>query len=94
MISTLADSKEEWNAYVESFETQTLLAELQNDRLIRHLRDCIRGFALLVKCGEENWIECCEAEAGIAKSKYPMRIRLEIFGVTMIRKDIIPWKIL
>ncbi|MCT1402678.1 DUF4832 domain-containing protein [Paenibacillus sp. p3-SID867] len=63
LISTLADSKEEWNAYVESFETQTLLAELQNDRLIQHVRDRGRGFGLLVKCGEENWIECCEAFA-------------------------------
>ena len=62
LISTLADSKEEWNAYVESFETQTLLAELQNDRLIQH-GDRGRGFGLLVKCGEENWIECCEAFA-------------------------------
>lgn len=62
-ISTLADSKEEWNAYIDSFETQTLLADLQNDRLIRHLRERSRGFGLLVKCSEENWIECCEAFA-------------------------------
>jgi hypothetical protein len=63
LISTLADSKEEWNAYMESFETQTLLAELQNDRLIQHLREHSRGFGLLVKCSEANWIECCEAFA-------------------------------
>ncbi|MWV47108.1 DUF4832 domain-containing protein [Paenibacillus sp. HJL G12] len=63
VISTLADSKEEWNAYIESFATQTLLADLQNDRLIGHLRERSCGFGLLVKCGEENWIECCEAFA-------------------------------
>lgn len=61
VISTLADRKEEWNAYIDSFETQTLLADLQHDRLIQHLRDRSRGFGLLVKCSEENWIECCEA---------------------------------
>ncbi|MEC0238326.1 DUF4832 domain-containing protein [Paenibacillus dokdonensis] len=63
VISTLADSKEEWNAYIDSFERQTLLADLQHDRLIQHLRDCSHGFGLLVKCSEENWIECCEAFA-------------------------------
>lgn len=63
VISTLADSKEEWNAYIDSFETQTLLADLQNDRLIGHLRERSHGFGLLVKCSEENWIECCEAFA-------------------------------
>lgn len=63
LISTLADGKEEWNAYIDSFETQTLLADVQNDRLIGHLRDRSRGFGLLVTCGEENWIECCEAFA-------------------------------
>ncbi|OZB95355.1 DUF4832 domain-containing protein [Paenibacillus sp. XY044] len=62
-ISTLADSKEEWNAYIESFETHTLLVDLQNDRLIQHLRESSRGFGLLVKCSEENWLECCEALA-------------------------------
>lgn len=63
VISTLANSKEEWNAYMDSFETQTLLVDLCNDRLIHYLREHGRGFGLLVKCSEENWIECCEAFA-------------------------------
>lgn len=63
MISTLANSKEEWNAYIDSFGSQVLLADLQNEPLIRYLKERGRGFGLLVKCGEENWIECCEAFA-------------------------------
>lgn len=63
LISTSSDSKEEWNAYMDSFESQTLLAELQHDRLIQHLREHGCGFGLLVRCSEENWIECCEAFA-------------------------------
>lgn len=63
LISTLACSKEEWNAYLDSFETQTLLADLHSGKLIDYLREHGRGFGLLVKCSEENWIECCEAFA-------------------------------
>lgn len=63
VITTLADSTEEWNAYIDSFEAQTLLADPQNDKQIQHLRKRGRGFGLLVKCGEENWIDCCEAFA-------------------------------
>ncbi|SDR96252.1 protein of unknown function [Paenibacillaceae bacterium GAS479] len=61
VISTLADSKEEWNAYIDSFEHQNLLADLHNHKLIRYLHG--RTFGLLVKCNEENWMECCEAFA-------------------------------
>lgn len=63
LISTLANSKEEWNAYIDSFGSQVLLADLQNEPLIQYLKERGRGFGLLVKCGEENWIECCEAFA-------------------------------
>jgi len=63
VISTLTDGKEEWNAYMESFEAKTLLADLHNDRLIHYLREHGRGFGLLVKCSEDNWMDCCEAFA-------------------------------
>ncbi|GAE06442.1 DUF4832 domain-containing protein [Paenibacillus sp. JCM 10914] len=63
LISTLSDSKEEWSAYIDSFESQTVLAELQDDRLIQYLKERSRGFGLLVMCSEANWIECCEAFA-------------------------------
>ncbi|WP_054027476.1 DUF4832 domain-containing protein [Bacillus sp. FJAT-28004] len=62
-ISTMADGKEEWNAYMDSFEVLTLLADLHNFRLIQYLREHGRGFGLLVKCSEDNWIACCEAFA-------------------------------
>lgn len=63
VISTLADGKEEWNAYMDSFEFTTLLADLHNARLIQYLREHGRGFGLIVNCSEDNWITCCEAFA-------------------------------
>ncbi|CAH0119968.1 hypothetical protein PAE9249_02477 [Paenibacillus sp. CECT 9249] len=63
VISTLADSKEEWNAYMDSFETVPVLADLHHGRLIRYLQEQNREFGLLVRCGENNWIDCCEAFA-------------------------------
>ncbi|OBZ17126.1 DUF4832 domain-containing protein [Bacillus sp. FJAT-26390] len=63
VISTLAESNEEWSAYIDSFEELNLLADLHNERLIHYLREHSRGFGLLVKCSEHNWIACCEAFA-------------------------------
>lgn len=63
VMSTLADGKEEWNAYMDSFDALTLLADLHHYRLIQYLREHDRGFGLLVKCSEDNWIACCEAFA-------------------------------
>lgn len=63
VISTLADSKEEWNAYMDSFDALTILADLHHHRLIHHLREHGQEFGLLVKCSEDNWIACCEAFA-------------------------------
>lgn len=63
VISSLAGGKEEWNAYADAFEAVPILADLHNPGLIRHLRSRNRAFGLLIRCGDENRIECCEAMA-------------------------------
>lgn len=63
VISTLADRQEEWNAYMDSFESVPILADLHDAGLILHLKEHGREFGLRVTCSEQTWIECCEAFA-------------------------------
>ncbi|RED66348.1 DUF4832 domain-containing protein [Cohnella lupini] len=63
VIVALSDSKEEWNAYMDSFQATPLLADLHHTALIHHLRERNREFGLLVTCSESTWIDCCEAFA-------------------------------
>ena len=63
VISSLAGSKEVWNAYADAFKAVPVLADLHNSGLIRHFRERNRSFGLLIRCREENRIECCEAMA-------------------------------
>ncbi|RUT41396.1 DUF4832 domain-containing protein [Paenibacillus anaericanus] len=68
VISNLKGSKVEWNAYMDSFETLTLFADLKNHSLIHYLRKHNRVFGLLVTCNESNWIDCCESFAKLKLS--------------------------
>ncbi|OMF68234.1 DUF4832 domain-containing protein [Paenibacillus glucanolyticus] len=96
LISTLSDSKEEWNAYIEAFDSQTMLAELQNDRLIQYVKERSCGFGLLVRCSEANWIECCEAFA-VQKLQHVWKSHPVVLHVTdlacgpNIRREALRW---
>lgn len=63
IISTFNDSEEEWDAYIDSFDKTYAFADIHNSKLISYLKKNNYDFGLLVKCSEENWIECCEAFA-------------------------------
>jgi hypothetical protein len=63
LITTINDSLQEWEAYVDAFETITIFADLHNSALIHFLKDRSRPFGLYVTCSEANWMDCCEAFA-------------------------------
>src|SRR5690606_29890156 len=63
VITTMADSREEWNAYLDAFRTTPLLADLHHDKLIRYLQEQGRPFGLRVTCNDRNRIDCCESFA-------------------------------
>ncbi len=63
VISTINNSRAEWDGYLDSFESTTVFADLNNKELIGYLKDKNKEFGLLVKCNEENWIDCCEGFA-------------------------------
>jgi hypothetical protein len=60
VINTAGESTRVWDAYLEAFDNFPLLVELENEKLIRYLQKKGNSFGLLIKCGENNWIECCE----------------------------------
>jgi hypothetical protein len=60
VINAAGDSTRVWDAYLEAFDHLPLLAELEDDKLIRYLQGKGHSFGLLIKCNENNWIECCE----------------------------------
>ncbi|WP_254450142.1 DUF4832 domain-containing protein [Cohnella herbarum] len=63
ILSTLEDNMEEWNAFAEAFGKVPLIADLRQERLIRHLKESRREFGLRVTCGESDWLTSCEAIA-------------------------------
>ncbi len=63
VISTMNSSRQVWEAFVDSFEPVFLLADIHNSSLISYLTRNKISFGLIVKCCEENWIDCCEAFA-------------------------------
>lgn len=63
LMTMLTDGEEQWDAYVEAFGRTTLFADLRQERLIRYLREQGREFGLRIVCGEDNWLNCCEAIA-------------------------------
>jgi hypothetical protein len=63
VISTIYNSRTEWNGYIDSFDRTAIFADLENKELISYLKDNNMDFGLLVKCSEKNWIECCEGFA-------------------------------
>jgi hypothetical protein len=60
VITSAGDSIRTWDAYLEAFGNIPILAELENEKLIRYLKGKGHAFGLLVKCSENNWIDCCE----------------------------------
>lgn len=60
IISSEGVSTRVWDAYLEAFDNLPLLAELEDNKLIRYLQGKGHSFGILIKCSENNWIECCE----------------------------------
>ena len=60
VITSAGDSFRVWDAYIEAFDNIPVLAELENGKLIRYLKGKGHSFGLIVKCSENNWIDCCE----------------------------------
>jgi hypothetical protein len=53
-------SKRVWDAYMEAFADLVLLADLEEEELIRYLKENGKSFGLMVNCSEALWITCCE----------------------------------
>lgn len=49
-----------WDAYREAFADTVLLARLEEEELIRYLKENKQDFGLMVNCSEANWVICCE----------------------------------
>lgn len=96
IISTINNSKAEWDAYIDSFDKTTIFANLENNRLIDYLKSNNRDFGLLVKCSENNWIDCCErfAKQNLQhlwkKSPVLIHVTDDICGPN-IRREIYRW---
>ncbi len=60
IISTINNSRAEWDAYIDSFDQTRIFTNIENKAFIEYLKNNNREFGLLVKCSEENWIDCCE----------------------------------
>jgi hypothetical protein len=96
VINAAGESTRVWDAYLEAFDYLPLLAELEDEKLIRYLQGKSHSFGLLIKCGENNWIECCEklAEHQLQNTWERMPVILDITdGVTgpNIRREGLRW---
>ena len=96
LINTAGESTRVWDAYLEAFDHLPLLAELEDDKLIRYLQGKGHSFGLLIKCNENNWIECCErlAEHQLQNTWERMPVILLITDMTVgpnIRREGLRW---
>lgn len=63
MITSVNQTKKEWNAYIEAFNHIPIIADIHNSELIQYLQAQDVDFGLFVSCNEENWMDRCESFA-------------------------------
>lgn len=96
VISTESGSRIIWDAYLEAFTEIPLLADLEKEELLGYLKEREKPFGLLVNCGEDNWIECCErfAEYRLSNTWEQLPVFLHIKEETPgpnIRRESLRW---
>lgn len=69
-----------WEAYLEAFEGIPLLVSLEQEALLRYLKEKEYPFGLIVNCSEDNWVSCCEkfAEYRLQNTWQRMPVLLQI----------------
>ena len=83
-------------AYINTFESKSLLVRLEEEELITYLKENKVAFGLVVNCNEENWIDCCErfARLGIQNTWEQNPVVLEIEGQAVghnIQRESVRW---
>ncbi|SHL73579.1 protein of unknown function [Anaerocolumna jejuensis DSM 15929] len=94
-VSTEEGSPGIWDAYLEAFEGIPLLVDLEQEALLRYLKEKEYPFGLIVNCGEDNWISCCEKFAEYrlqnAWQRMPVLLQIEEEMGENIRRESLRW---
>ncbi len=93
IISCDLGSRWIWDAYKEAFAGMVLLAGLEEEELIRYLKESKQDFGLMVHCSEDDWVICCERFARLGlqhtweQSPVVLCIREEKAGPHILRES-------
>lgn len=64
VVSADGEEQRVLDAYLESALSIPLFVNLEEEAVIQYFKEKGKPFGLLVNCGEDNWIDCCEKFAG------------------------------